>query len=444
MKSRLFTKISLGLTLLLAAMIPVVVMVFSVHAAEVTRVQGKVANGTTSSMLNLDTGNGIMVVKLDGGTDFSECRILLTGSVVYVDVYRGDDAYLHAQKLLATSNSLGLSIDTSNITDVTGTIGNGTTSDRMYLNTSDGQMTIALDSTTDLSGTSVLYIGKQVTVGVARGSDAVLHAVRISDGTGGYSGGSSSSSAASAQNTVTAALNVPGTIAVQGTVVAGTTPEMLYLNTSGGTMKIKLDAGTDTSSVGVVAENMNIAVAVYRGEDAYLHAAKIVNAIDTSQAASYQAPVASTPSTTSTSGTVAANSNNGMLYLNTSGGTMQIKLDNNTDFTYCKTFFTGENVRADVYRGSDEYLHAAKLTWTDGSYPAQAALDSNQITVTGRVDEINENYLMSLDTSGGMMKIQIDATSDLGGEKILIVGQTYNVTVARGTDEYLHVVGVSR
>ena len=52
--------------------------------------------------------------------------------------------------------------------------------------------------------------------------------------------------------------------------------------------------------------------------------------------------------------------------------------------------------------------------------------------------------MMSLDTSGGMMKIQIDATSDLGSEKLLIVGQTYNVTVARGTDEYLHVVGVSR
>ena len=217
---------------------------------------------------------------------------------------------------------------------------------------------------------------------------------------------------------------------------------MLYLSTSGGTMKIKLDANTDLSSVGTLVENQGIAVAVYRGDDAYLHAAKIVKTVEggAQSAASYSTPAVAT---TSTSGTVNANSTKDMLYLNTSGGTMQIKLDNNTDTSACKVMYSGQPVKVEVYRGNDEYLHAAKITWSEGTY-SQASLDSNTVTVTGTAVEITKDYTLSLSTSGGTMKIRVDGNSNLGDEKAIFIGKVYNVTVARGTDEYLHVVSVSQ
>ena len=61
-------------------------------------VSGTVKSGSNSSMLYLTTSSGDMVIKIDADADISGCKLLLQGSTVYVGVYRGNDAYMHACK----------------------------------------------------------------------------------------------------------------------------------------------------------------------------------------------------------------------------------------------------------------------------------------------------------------------------------------------------------
>ena len=153
-----------------------------VQAAEViATVQGTVSSGTTSELLKLSTKEGNMEIKLDSGTDTSACKILLPGQNISVSVARGSDEYLHAVKITSGTQTAGVTIDSSNTTTVTGTIGDKTKDDVLYVNTPQGEMQIKLDVTTNMSGCSVLVIGKSYSISCARGADAYMHAVSISD-----------------------------------------------------------------------------------------------------------------------------------------------------------------------------------------------------------------------------------------------------------------------
>ena len=52
------------------------------------------------------------------------------------------------------------------------------------------------------------------------------------------------------------------------------------------------------------------------------------------------------------------------LYLATSGGVVEIKLDSNTELVNAKFLLPGNSITANCYVGSDEYWHASKLTGT--------------------------------------------------------------------------------
>ncbi|HCW24263.1 MAG TPA: hypothetical protein DGX96_11815, partial [Lachnospiraceae bacterium] len=79
-------------------------------------------------------------------------------------------------------------------------------------------------------------------------------------------------------------------VTVTGTVNDSTTGSMLYLDTSSGTMQIKIDSGTDMSGVKALMKGATVSATVYRGDDAYMHASKIT-ASDTAASTSTVTPM---------------------------------------------------------------------------------------------------------------------------------------------------------
>lgn len=329
-----------------------------IQAAEIiATVQGTVASGTTSDLLRLSTKEGEMQIKLDSGTDTSGCKILLPDSKVSVSVSHGSDGYLHAVKLSGETQAPSTTLDSSTSTTVTGTIGNKSNGDVLFFKTPQGDMEIKMDPTTNLSGCSVLVADKTYSIVCARGSDAYMHAVSISDGVSGSSGTSSSSGTNYTGMTPAPAsyVNVD-TSTVSGTVTSDTKEDLLYLSTSNGVMQIAIDNNTDSRNGMILTPGNKLSVSVYRGSDAYMHAATIFASKDSSSA------TVDTSSTSTVTGTVGSKSNENMLYLSTKYGEMELKLDSVNSVSNCKVLVSGKKVTVTCARGSDAYMHAISIT----------------------------------------------------------------------------------
>lgn len=309
-------------------------------------VQGTVSKGTTSDTLKLySSSSGNYVIKIDSDTDTSRCKMLIPGKAVTVGIYRGDDAYLHADNIVSGKVNANVSID-SNRSTVTGKVMDATTEDMLYLDTSSGEMHIKLDTTTDYSGIKLMTVGKEISVVTSRGSDAYMHAISISDNSvSGSSGSTSTSTSDSAP---------ANTTMVTGTPTDKSTANVLYLNTSGGVMYLVIDSNTDTSGGFMFTPGNKVTAYVYRGSDANMHAAKVVGTRASG------ATVGS--STTTFSGSVESNSTEEILYLNTSGGTMKFKLDSTTTLNNAKGLTKGKIVTISGSVGSDEFWHAVSIT----------------------------------------------------------------------------------
>lgn len=325
----------------------------SARAAEViATVQGTVMSGTTSDLIKLSTKEGEMHIKLDSGTDTSGCKILLPDQQIYVSVSHGSDGYLHAVKVTSGAQTIGVTVDSSKTSTVTGTIGEKTKGDVLFFNTSAGEMQIKLDSTTDMSGCNVLVINKTYTITCARGSDAYMHAVSISDSSAGAVGtmGMTGFTPAPA-----GAVNASTTV-VTGTVGNNTKENLLYLSTSGGEMQIVIDGNTDSRNGLMLIPGRAVTVSVYRGSDAYMHAAAIAGVKD------YVQPATVEGSYSTVTGTVNNKSTENILYLTTTGGEMVLKLDTLGSINNCKVLVNGKKITVTCARGSDAYMHAISIT----------------------------------------------------------------------------------
>ena len=313
---------------------------------------GTVSSKTTTERLFLDTSSGTMEFKIDSNLTVSGSKMVLPGSSITATGYVGSDAYWHVTKISGTTSSNKVTVDQSTKATVKGRIANGTSEELLYLVVDNGTMQIKMDDDTDLSGTTMLIVGKTVQVECARGSDAYMHALSISDAyaSTGYSSTTSSSYSAS---TVAA---VSGT-AVTGTVEKGTTSSKLYLSTSAGTMEFVLDLTTDVTGCRVLIPGQSITVNFYRGSDAWNHTSKIVN---NSASAASQATLDSSSKVTVT-GTVEGETTENTLFLNTSAGTMQIRLDSATDFSRCPVILKDKSLQVVIERGNDEYYHAISI-----------------------------------------------------------------------------------
>lgn len=331
-----------------------------IQAAEViATVQGTVASGTTSDLLRLSTKEGEMQIKLDSQTDTSDCKILLPDSKVSVSVSHGSDGYLHAVKLSGDTQTPATTLDSSTAATVTGTISSKSKGDVLCFKTAQGEMEIKLDPTTNLSGCSVLVADKTYSIVCVRGSDAYMHAVSITDGASGSSGSGSSSSSGSNFTGVSPAPVSPvgvSTSTVTGTVTSDTKENLLCLSTNSGVMQIAIDNNTDSRNGIILTPDNKLTVSVYRGSDAYMHAATIIASKDGSQAS------VDTSSVSTVTGTVGSKSNENILYLSTSYGEMELKLDALNSVNNCKVLVSGKKVTVTCARGNDAYMHAISIT----------------------------------------------------------------------------------
>ncbi|MCM1175697.1 MAG: hypothetical protein NC341_11695 [Blautia sp.] len=330
-----------------------------IQAAEViATVQGTVASGTTSDLLLLSTQDGEMQIKLDGGTDTSGCKILLPDSKVSVSVSHGSDGYLHAVKLSGDTQAATASLDASTTATVTGTIGSRSKGDVLCFKTPQGEMEIKLDPTTNLSNCSVLVADKSYSIVCVRGSDAYMHAVSISDSSSVSAAGTSGSTGTGYTGVTPAPVSPVGesTSTVSGTVTGDTKENLLYLSTTYGVMQIAIDNNTDSRNGIVLTPGNKLTVSVYRGSDAYMHAATIMASKDGSTAS------VDTSSTSTVTGTVGSKSNENLLYLSTQYGEMELKLDSLNSVNNLKVLVSGRKVTVTCARGNDAYMHAISIT----------------------------------------------------------------------------------
>lgn len=323
-----------------------------VQAAEViATVRGTVMAKTTSQLIYLDTSSGKMEIKIDGETDTSDCKILLPDKVISVSVSHGSDGYLHAVRISADAKDSMVSVDTSSISTVTGTLNDKTKNDVLCLDTQYGVMELKYDNTLDMSGCNVLVLGQKYTVKCARGSDAYMHAVSISDSSS-YGGSSSNGGVSSYVPN-----NSNSSNSVTGKVSSDTTPEILYLSTSDGVMQFKIDSDADTSRGMVHTKDNKLTVYFYHGSDGYLHATGIVGEKEASSDVTLD-----TSSTSTVTGQVMKKSTENVLCLDTRYGEMELKLDKVSTQNDGKSLVKDMWVTVTCARGSDAYMHALSIS----------------------------------------------------------------------------------
>lgn len=328
-----------------------------VQAAEImATVQGKVMEGTTAKILYLDTSDGKMEIKIDGDTSTGNCKMLLPDKKISVSVANGNDGYLHAVTISESGESPSVTLDTSKVSNVIGTVNKKTTENVLYLDTTQGEMEIKIDRDTDFSSCSVLVVSGKYVVRCARGEDAYMHALSIAD-VGAASAADSSQAAQDQTYNQSAAVNVTGeTRTVSGTVRESTNEQILNLATSEGDFTFRINDSTDTSKGMVLTPENKLMVTYYRGSDNNLHAGAITGVKDSSTATLDD----SAPATVT--GTVKKKSTENILVLDTTAGEMELKLDKIESLSGCKVLVAGKKVSVTCKRGSDAYMHALTVT----------------------------------------------------------------------------------
>lgn len=417
MKKRIWMCMVLSFCLVAGiVMLPVCGM--TVQAAETATVQGTVATGTTSDLLMLSTSDGKMEIKIDSSTDVSEARILLPETKLTVAISHGSDGYWHATKITYSGQSKAVTIDSANASTVMGTITDKTTKEILYVDTPQGEMQIKYDQSTNINGCSVLVANKKYTISCARGSDAYMHAISISD-----------------ISTTQSSTGVVGGTYVNGTVSSKTTSSILFLDTKDGTMEIKIDNGADGTNGKWKTAGTKLTVWFYRGNDAYLHANRIAEGTTTGVS---NANVA----TNSFTGTVAGKTTENILFLSTKDGVMEFKIDSNANTSGGMMNVAGNKMTVSGYVGNDGYWHAVTLTGERGSSSATVNT-SNTITVTGTVSGKSTEKILYLDTTGGTMELKLDSVRSMNNFKVLVAGKKLTVTCGSGSDEYWHALDIT-
>lgn len=319
---------------------------------------------------------------------------------------------------------------------VSGTVNAGTTADLLLLQTSDGEMHIKIDSSTDTSECKMLLPNSKISVSVARGNDEYLHAVKISGAT----------------QVAGVSLDFSTSATVTGTIQEKSKSDLLYFKTSAGVMEIKLDTTTDMSGCKILVTDKNYSITCVRGSDAYMHAVSISDSAvgaSSSGSGNYNSSYTPAPATEITSdttwvtGTVDGRTNEDILYFSTSSGVMEVKIDSNTDSRNGMVLTPGTKLTISVYHGSDAYMHAAKIIAVKDNYSSAQIDYSSTATVTGIVKSKSSENLLYLEMNGDVMELKLDVLSSVTGCKVLVAGKKISVTCARGSDAYMHATAIA-
>lgn len=322
------------------------------------------------------------------------------------------------------------------IATVQGKVMEGTTSELLLLDTSDGKMEIKIDAESNTNGCKILLPKKSISVSLSRGSDGYLHAVTISEDL----------------KDSTVSIDMDKISTVTGTVNNKTTEEVLHLDTAQGEMELKIDKTTDMSGCSVLVVSGKYTVRCARGEDTYMHAVSISDVAaapvaDAPQAGEspqvYSQPVTNVSGTTrSVTGTVKSSTEESTLELATSEGDFVFKIDDNADTAGGCVLTPDNKLMVTFYRGSDNNLHVTKLVGVKDS--SSVTVDtSSQSTVTGTVKSKSTENVLFLDTAQGEMELKMDKLESLNGCKVLVQGKKVSVACARGSDAYMHAITIT-
>ena len=162
-------------------------------------------------------------------------------------------------------------------------------------------------------------------------------------------------------------------------------------------MIIRLDPSTEMGSCAFLVLNGKYRITCGRGSDAYLHAVKIA---DASSAANTSASVNGDNSAYPfVNGTVDSKTTNNLLYLSTTGGTMQFVIDNNANTLKGLMMTSGRSLTVYYYHGNDGYLHAVTTVGARSSSSASVNTAST-LTATGTVNGTQLKICFSRYTSG--------------------------------------------
>ena len=235
----------------------------------------------------------------------------------------------------------------ANTVTVQGKVMSGTTGSLLLLDTPQGKMEIKIDNATDTTAGKILLPDQAISVTVTGGSDGYLHATKIS--TGNQIG-----------NVI---VDTNNTVDVTGTLNKNTKDNDLHLDTPQGEMIIRLDPSTEMGSCAFLVLNGKYRITCGRGSDAYLHAVKIA---DASSAANTSASVNGDNSAYPfINGTVDSKTTNSLLYLSTTGGTMQFVIDNNANTLKGLMMTSGRSLT--VYYYHRKYAFPRYTSGTDGN-----------------------------------------------------------------------------
>lgn len=313
-------------------------------------ISGTVQDNPSDSSFVLKVNNNLLTIKIDSSTDLTQLHVLNSGRTVSAAVYTGSDNQFHAYKLGGNITNGPVALDGATVT-VSGTVLKNTDDNTLLLSTSDGNMTIRMDTQTVIGAGGLLLIGKKVDVVVQHGADAYMHAVKIT----GKSTSSSSSDPSS--NLWPATTRCSDEVEVKGKVDKKTDNNTLYLNIDGqGTMIIRIDVNTKWEAAQAFKVGETVKAKVYGGADAYMHAASITSNLDPASGTTLDAT-----SQLDFVGKI-TKIDGSKITLSTASGDMIIKYDNGTNFDGYRILKTSDsNVTITAMTGSDGYWRATRV-----------------------------------------------------------------------------------
>lgn len=229
---------------------------------EETTVSGTVMAGSTTSIIKLNTPQGEMLLKLDSSSDLSQCKNMMPGRNIICTITYADE-YWHIKSAKEGTNSTNATVDTKNLSTVTGKAIKIDNNSTLYFDTEYGQMQIKLDKNTDYSKCTALLPNTEYTLKVAYGSDSYMHAVSIADGF---------AASAYTEASKTSTSNVKTEATVKGKIDKKSTNSLLILNTEDGQMQIKLDQYN--GPLRILVQDQTITVGINYGNE-YWHAITI-------------------------------------------------------------------------------------------------------------------------------------------------------------------------
>ena len=468
---------SLALACTITAALPATgVQAASVKLTDGTTVDGTpiaawVADGSTATLLKLNSQAGAFDVVLDSKTDYGKTKYVVPGEVIVLDLYVGSDNRFHAAKIEQNTTNANVSgavavgtdiakaaesaaaqttatkpattttttATTQNVSYATGTIGSKSENNLIYLNvTNQGTMQIKLDANTDMSNGKVALIGSTYKVGFYNGGDGYLHAASLY-----YLGDSSLANANGNAGTVVEDL--------YGTVKSADMNMMTISIQSDSDMKVKLDANTDTSGCRVLGAGFKIKFSVQGSVDGYLHATKITDTVTptvttTEGSMGDKGTIANPAETTYITGTPTADSTDDLMQISVNGQLMKVRLDSNTKYYHCSAIRPGYTHYLHVYVGTDGYMHAADVQPMDRYAGDGSKINTNSTaTFTGKVQSNTVNDTLYLkDSTGSVMTIRLDTTCDCTGARILRDNREIVVRCGHGSDGYWHAMSIAK